>query len=174
MKFLKCTICSQRIYNILRPVMVGKLVNLVIRLQQSRNRDTMVSSCMVQGSRGPEEEEKQRRRSERGFYQQVFGNKNFLYQREGEILLGILSAYLVLWKSIKSQSVKFLVVTKNLFHRITRYTKFTFCQTGCPYRNEKNSLWFFLNFGIFKFFQFRKTLTAPSIKKLKSWNFAQV
>jgi len=51
---------------------------------------------MVQGSRGPEEEEKQRRRSERGFYQQVFGNKNFLYHREGEILLGILSAYLVL------------------------------------------------------------------------------
>jgi len=39
-------------------------VNLVIRLRQSRDRDTMVSSCAVHGERGAEEEERQRRRGQ--------------------------------------------------------------------------------------------------------------
>jgi len=51
-------------------------VNLLIRLRQTRDRDTMVSSCAVHGERGTEEEERQRRRGQRGFYQNPSGDNS--------------------------------------------------------------------------------------------------
>ncbi len=76
-------------------------VNLVIRLRQSRDRDTMVSSCSVTGERKPEEEER-RQRHLKNFFSEISPNKDLTDFRgcsldQVSVLFNFFAAKVLLW-----------------------------------------------------------------------------